>query len=170
MLTQTDIEKYFTAEKQTALAFIITGCVLLVFAVICWLALKTPAWKGAAIPAVAVGLLVIIAGYTVYNRSDEQRISNVYALSMNPDQLQQRELPRIEAVNKQFRYIHIAECILLLTGSIIIAANRNKPESSFWFGFGGALTLLTIILLVTDIFAAQRASQYTHQLKSLLQQ
>ena len=85
MLTRADIEKYFLAEKQTGLIFIVIGVVAILLAIGFFFYWKTSLFKGMAIPLLIFGLLEAIAGYTIYNRSDKQRIDNVYAFDMNPE-------------------------------------------------------------------------------------
>ena len=102
MLTKSDIEKYFIAEKQESLLFLIIGIIAIICAIVFILFLKNNFWRGAAVPLIIVGLIQCIVGFTVYNRSDKDRASNVYAFDMNPQQLKQKELPRMKAVNKNF--------------------------------------------------------------------
>src|SRR5437762_4412597 len=98
MFSKQDIEKYFLAEKQLGLLFIVVGAVAIVLAIIFFFLLKTSFYKGAAIPLLVIGLIQLIAGTTVYKRSDNDRIRNVYAYDMNPGQLKNEELPRMQAV------------------------------------------------------------------------
>ncbi len=93
MFSKTDIEKYFIAEKQESILFLLIGIAAVAVSLIFFFALKTGFYKGAAIPLVVVGLLGIV-GYSVYKRSDGNRIRNVYAHDMNPSELKQKELPR----------------------------------------------------------------------------
>ena len=102
MITKTDIEKYFIAEKQESLLFIGIGIAAIILAALGLFLWKTQCWKGAAVPLVAIALLQIIVGYTVYSRSDDQRIDAVYKLDMNPQELIHKEIPRMETVNKNF--------------------------------------------------------------------
>lgn len=169
MLTQTDIEKYFTTEKQVALAFMITGAVLIVLAIIAWL-LKTPLAKGMAVPAAVLGIILLLICAGVHKRTDELRISTVYAFTMNPGDLQTRELPRMQAVNSRFVWIKLAEAALIAAGIVMITLYRNQPQQQFWCGFGLALATIVTILLIADIFAAHRAAQYTRQIQNFLKQ
>lgn len=169
MLTRTDIEKYFTWEKHTALAFLITGVVLLAGAVLCWLFSKQPFWKGAALPALITGFVLISACYPVYKKNDEQRISHVYALDMNPDLLTQKELPRMQAAAAKLKWLRIAEAVLVATGIALLLLYRLQPGKAFWCGLGCSLAIMAAVLLVTDTFAAQRLARYTRQLHTLSQ-
>jgi hypothetical protein len=166
MLTKTLIEKYFLAEKQESLLFISIGIIAILLAILGWLYFKTAFWKGASIPFLAIALLQIIVGYTVYARSDEQRVDMVYSLDMNPDQLTKVELPRMEVVNKNFVIYRWIEIVLVLVGMGLYVYFRENTPQEFWKGFGFALCLQAILMLGADYFAEQRAHEYTAALSS----
>src|SRR5271170_5936413 len=102
MFTKADIEKYFLAEKQESLAFLVVRIIAILLAAGFFFLWKTNFAKGAAVPLLIIGLIQVVVGYTVYARSDNQRIDNVYACDMNPNKLKKDELPRIKRVNKDF--------------------------------------------------------------------
>ena len=113
MFTKTDIEKYFNAEKSESLLFLIVGIIAVLLSVIFFFFMKSNIsfFKGAAGPLLLIGLIQGVVGYTVYKRSDEDRKRNVYAYGMNPAQLKDPEIPRMEAVMKNFviyRWVEIA--------------------------------------------------------------
>jgi hypothetical protein len=166
MLTKTLIEKYFLAEKQESLLFISIGIIAILLAILGWLYFKTAFWKGASIPFLAIALLQIIVGYTVYSRSDEQRVDMVYSLDMNPDQLTKVELPRMEVVNKNFVIYRWIEIVLVLAGMGLYVYFRENTPQEFWKGFGFALCLQALLMLGADYFAEQRAHEYTAALSS----
>ncbi len=166
MLTKTLIEKYFLAEKQESLLFISIGIIAILLAILGWLYFKTAFWKGASIPFLAIALLQIIVGYTVYARSDEQRVDMVYSLDMNPDQLTKVELPRMEVVNKNFVIYRWIEIVLVLAGMGLYVYFRENTPQEFWKGFGFALCLQALLMLGADYFAEQRAHEYTAALSS----
>ncbi|MFT3932508.1 MAG: hypothetical protein QM726_02740 [Chitinophagaceae bacterium] len=168
MFTKQDIEKYFLAEKQLGLIFVIVGAVAVVLAVIFLLALKTNFYKGAAIPLIVLGLLQLIAGFTVYKRSDEDRIRNVYAYDMNPGQLKSEELPRIQNVVKKFAAIKWVEIILMVAGVFLLLYFRSDETKAFWVGLGITLALMTTITFIADYTAEKRAVLYKNGLESFL--
>lgn len=100
MLTKTDIEKYFTAEKQESIVFLVLGIIAIATAIIFLFFIKNNCSRGAAIPALVIGLMMAIVGYTIYTRSDTDRIRVVYAYDMNPQELTTKELPRMQVVKK----------------------------------------------------------------------
>jgi len=116
MFTKTDIERYFTGEKQESLVFLFSGIAGILLAVVFFFFLKTSFYKGAAIPLLVLGLLLGTVGYIVYKRSDGDRIRNVYDYDMNPSQLKNIELPRMKTVMKNFVIYRWVEIALVLTG------------------------------------------------------
>lgn len=166
----TFIHKYFLAEKQESLLFLIVGIVAVIIAVVFFFFMQSnPSFfKGAAIPLVAIGLLQTIVGYTVFARSDKQRVEVAYKMGMdNSGFVQMEELPRMQAVNKNFvlyRYIEIA---LFLTGLVFIFLFKGKVDKAFWLGLGVTLTIQSLIMLGADYFAERRALEYTRQITSL---
>ena len=165
MLTKNDIEKYFTAEKSESGLFIMMGIAAVLMALFFLFYFKSNWYKGAAIPLMVVGLMHLVVGSIVYNRSDKDRLRNVYAYDMKPGELQTKEIPRMEEVNKNFviyRYIEIA---LILSGLALFIFFKSHPDKTFWVGLGVALALEAAVSLSADYFAEKRAIVYTRQLK-----
>jgi len=161
MFTKQDIERYFIAEKQESLVFLIIGCLAIVLALVAWFYGRTSFFRGAAIPLLLVGLIQGIVGFTVYRRSDDDRVRNVYAFDMNPGQLRTEELSRMEKVNKNFDIYFGIEVALAFIGVGLVIYFRRKPDLVFWYGFGVALALQAVIMLTADYFAEKRADKYT---------
>jgi hypothetical protein len=168
MLTKNDIEKYFAAEKSESGLFIVMGIAAVLMALFFFFYCKSNWYKGAAIPLIVVGLMHLVVGSVVYSRSDKDRLRNVYAYDMNPGELQIKEIPRMEKVNKNFviyRYIEIA---LLLSGLGLFFYFKSYTDKSFWVGLGVALALEAAVSLSADYFAEKRAKVYTRQLKEFV--
>jgi uncharacterized membrane protein len=157
------------AEKQESLLFLIIGIVALILAVTFFFFLKTNFFKGAALPLVLIGLIQIAVGYTVYRRSDEDRIKNVYAYDMNPGQLKNEELPRMRTVNKNFVIYRWVEIACILGGAFLIFYHKTNPEKVFWYGLGLALVIQATVMLGADYFAEKRALQYSQGIESLFE-
>ena len=170
MFTTSDIEKYFNGEKQESLLFIVIGIAGIVAAIIFFFALKNNFYKGAAIPLLLVGLLMGIVGFTVYKRSDADRIRNVYAYGMNPSELKHKELPRMTTVMKNFVNYRYAEIILALAGIILFFYFKENIDKTFWKGFGVTLAIMALIALTADYFAEKRGAVYLKGLESFIQQ
>jgi hypothetical protein len=134
MLTKTDIEKYFIAEKQESLVFLVIGIIAVLLALIFYFVAKTQICRGAALPLLILGLIQAVAGYTVYVRSDDQRVSQVYAYDMNPDQLKTIELTRMRKVKTNFGIYRWIEIALSLRASLIILFRNQAEKCSGWNG------------------------------------
>ena len=165
MLTKSDIEKYFIAEKQESLVFLIIGIVAIVLALILYFMVKTQVCRGLAVPLLVLGVMQAIAGYSVYVKSDDQRISQVYAYDMNPDQLKSTELTRMRKVRTNFTLYRWIEIGLFVAGLIAVIWFRNDAGNSFWLGFGISLTMMAAELFIADFIAGKRAAYYTSQLE-----
>ena len=169
MFTKADIEKYFVAEKQESLLFMLIGVAGIITAIIFFFFLKTNFYKGAAIPFLLISLLLGLVGYTVYKRSDEDRKQNVYAYDMNPSQLKDKELPRMKTVMKNFVLYRYMELFLLLTGVALYIYFIRDISHDFWRGFGLALAIMAALALAADFFAEKRGKAYTKGIESFIQ-
>ena len=165
MFTKTDIEKYFTVEKSESLLFVIIGIAAIVLAVIFFFFLKTNFYKGIAVPFLLIGLIQLTVGFVVYKRCDDDRKRNVYAYDSNPSQLKNKEIPRMEKVNKNFVLYRWIEIVLILAGLVLIFLYRSNTERSFWYGLGIGLAIQAAIMLGADYFAEARAMVYTKGLQ-----
>jgi hypothetical protein len=165
MLNKAEIEKYFLAEKQESLVFLIIGIIAITLALIFYIAVKSPAFKGAALPLLILGLIQAMAGYAVFARSDDQRVSQVYAYDMNPDQLKTTELTRMRKVKTNFLIYRWVEIGFIIAGLILIIIFRNDLEKYFWLGFGITLALMAAEIFTADWIAEKRAVYYTNLLE-----
>jgi hypothetical protein len=168
MFTKTDIEKYFNAEKSESWVFMAIGIIGIIAAIIFFFFIKTNFYKGAAVPLLLVGLLLGIVGYTVYKRSDGDRTRNVYAYDMNPGELKEKELPRMEAVMKNFIIYRYTEIALALIGIGLFFYFKNNIDKEFWKGFGLTLTVMALLALSADYFAETRGKIYIDGIKSFV--
>ncbi|MBC7850765.1 MAG: hypothetical protein H7Y31_13575 [Chitinophagaceae bacterium] len=166
----TFVHKYFLGEKQATMIFMIVGCVAIILSVIFYFVVKSnPSFfKGAAIPLFIIGLLIAIAGFVVYQRTDTQRLDVSYNMGLSlKGYTANRELPRMKNVMRNFvvyRYIQIA-CILIGIGLFIYF--RNNTQQVFWKGFGLTLAIMALVTFVGDYNASVRGTHYTKQLEEI---
>jgi drug/metabolite transporter (DMT)-like permease len=166
MFSKADIEKYFIAEKSAGGLFITIGLIAIVIAIIFFFFLKTDFYKGTSIPLIVIGLLSGIVGYTVYAKSDSDRMQNVYAFDMNPSELKQKEIPRMQNVKKSFKIILWVELILAAAGMGLYIYFIRDIRYDFWRGLGLGLAIMALIALAMDYFADKRARTYLNGLNS----
>lgn len=167
----TFVHKYFIGEKQESLLFLVIGMIAIIGAIVFYFFIKThPAcFKGAAIPLLAIGLIQVIVGYTVYSRSDKQRMDVAYNLGTEPvAYAKSTELPRMEKVMKNFVIYRWTEIALALMGIGLFVYFRTNPEKEFWKGLGIALAIQALLMLGADMFAEKRGKTYTTELNKLL--
>ena len=174
MLEQRDfsfIHKYFLAEKQESLLFLIVGIAAIALAVVFYFFIKiNPSFfKGAAIPLVAIGIIQCIVGYTVYARSDRQRMDIAYNIGVEPTSFTRTtELPRMENVMKNFAIYRYVEILLALAGLGLFLYFRNDETKMLWKGLGLALAIQALLMLGADYFAEKRGDVYSKELNGLL--
>lgn len=168
MFTKPDIEKYFNAEKAESFLFMGVGIAGIVLALVFWFYIKTDFYKGTAVPLVLVGLLLGVVGFTVHKRSDSDRIRNVYAYDMNPAELKEKEIPRMEVVMKNFVIYRYTEIALALIGIGLFIFFQNEPEKKFWSGLGVGLCIMAVLALGADYFAEKRGHVYMNGLKEYI--
>lgn len=176
MLTKNAIEQYFTAERNESLLFVIIGLISISLSVFGYFFYKTQAWKGAAIPLIVIGFIQLAVGYTVYKRSDDDRMRLIYAYDMNPNEIKKSELPRMNIVNKNFVTYRIVQIVLMIAGFLMIFYNsffalpeyKQANDYSFSHGLGIALVIQAIIMLGSDFFAERRALKYTKELQNFV--
>lgn len=164
-MNKANIEKYFMAEKNESVIFMMIGVIAIIIALVGLFYIKTSLFKGASIPLIAIALIQLVVGYTVYSRSDDQRKEMVYCFDMNQEKLKTTEKQRMEVVNKNFIYYRWIEIALLITGLIVFF--YNNTNKNFWFGLGLALFIQSSLMLVADYFAEKRGKVYYQQIKSL---
>ena len=158
---------YFRGEKLEALWFIIPiGILLMVFGVV---ALKAErggfAW-GIAIPCFIFGLILIGTGTGVGLRTAGQIAEIEKGFNETPAAMVEKELPRMEKVNANFRLTFIAFGIVAALGLLI--HYLCGPE--WGRGFGAVLILAASIGLLIDGFAERRAIPYTSALEEISMQ
>ena len=70
------------------------------------------------------------------------------AYERNPRKLREKEFPRMEKVMRSFRLYRLVEVGLLVAGAGLYIYFIRDFRHDFWRGFGFALALMAIVLLV----------------------
>lgn len=164
-MTISDIVKYFQAEKNESLIFVLIGVIAIVVSCYGLFVMRTDFFKGLAYPLLAVALIQLVVGGSVYLRSpgDIERVSK--QLQEEPTKIKTEELPRMEVVNKNFVIYRYVEIALAVIGILLCVFLRGNP---FWFGIGTGLTIQALLMLGADYFAEQRALHYTELIQSFI--
>jgi hypothetical protein len=168
MFSKSDIEKYFSAEKQGSLIFLIVGAIAIALALYFFFSNKTQVYKGAAIPIILIGVIFMLVGFSVQRKSDSDRIRNVYAFDMKPVEFKEVELPRMQKLLDDMAIYRWIEIGLFVTGVLIFLFLRKKPDLSFWSGLGLSLAIMALLAHGLDFMAKKPAIGYTQKIESFV--
>ena len=153
---------YFAAEKAESWLFILAGVVAVGVAV--WLLVTGHSYRGMAYPLIAVGLIQLVVGGTVAFRTDAQVAALTQQLATSPSAFQRAEVPRMEAVMRNFEIYKLVEVGLLLVGVGLAYAFRRKE---LLYGVGVGLVMQASLMLVLDLFAEKRGDDYLAAVRAL---
>ena len=156
------------AEKQESLVFVSIGIAAVLVAVYFLFINQSTFGKGLSIPLIIIAAIQITVGITVYRRSDQQRIDNVYCYDLDPAKLRSEEVPRMTVVMKNFTVFRWVEIALLLAGLALVVFFRAEATNSFWFGIGLGLAVQAALMLGADFFAERRGQVYLDGLRAFL--
>ncbi len=173
MLDLTDfsfIHRYFSAEKQESLLFLFLGIVSIGLALVFFIFIKTnPSFfRGAAIPLLAIGLIQLTVGYTVYARSDKQRLDIAYQAGTDPHYIIGTEMPRMKTVMNNFVIYRYTEMALALAGLALFLFFYNSTGMLFWKGLGCTLAIQALLMLGADYVAEKRGKTYKQGLENFI--
>lgn len=149
------MSSYFAAEKQESLIFIAVG--LLAIGISAWLWMNGHRLKSMAYPLVAIALMQMVVGASVYLRTDTQLSTLSVQLKANPAALKAQETTRMQTVMKNFSIYKAVEMLLLVIGVGLIATLQRHDMAA---GIGVGLVLQAAFTLTLDIFAEARGADY----------
>jgi hypothetical protein len=156
------MSSYFSAEKQESLIFIAVG--LLAIGISAWLWMNGHRLKFMAYPLVAIALMQIAVGGSVYLRTDTQLSTLGAQLKASPAALKTEETTRMQTVMKNFSIYKAVEMLLLIVGVGMIAFLQRHDMAA---GIGIGLVLQAALTLTLDIFAEARGADYLSALRSI---
>jgi hypothetical protein len=156
------MSSYFSAEKQESLIFVAVG--LLAIGISVWLWMSGHRLKSMAYPLVAIALMQIVVGASVYLRTDTQLSTLSVQLNMHPSALKAEETSRMQTVMKNFSIYKAVEMVLLIIGIGMIAFLQRHDLVA---GIGVGLVLQAAFTLTLDIFAEARGTDYLSALHSI---
>jgi hypothetical protein len=158
------IKNYFTAEKHESVLFVLVGISAVILALYFLLKLKQPFYNGMAYAFIAIALIQVGVGTSVWLRSakDIERVSNM--VRNNTSKIETEEIPRMNVVMKNFILYRWVEIALMLIGLIAFFC---LPSDTFWKGLGLGLFIQAAFMLLLDYFAESRGKVYLEFLKSI---
>ncbi len=153
---------YFKAEKRESLLFMAVGFAAIAASVFLW---RTGSpWRGMAWPLVAIALIQIVVGSTVYFRTDVQALGLHRQLAADPAAYRVAELPRMEAVRRSFNLYKGIEITLLVLG---VAGYFCFREKQMLFAVSHGLMLQSALMLAFDLIAESRTDVYLDHIRRL---
>lgn len=156
-----EMTSYLEAEKLESLLFIVAG--VLAIALAAWLWTSGHRLKTMAYPLVAVALIQLVVGSTVFLRTDAQIATLSRQLNDTPIQFRTEEKQRMEVVMKNFTVYRYVELALLVLAMGLLAWKRDSDVLS---GIAIGLLLQSGVMLTLDIFAETRGADYIHAIRT----
>ncbi|WP_309640968.1 hypothetical protein [Flavobacterium sp.] len=157
---------YFKAEKKDSIYAIFLGLFSVVLT-ICFLIKGHPFYNGMSYAFIAIGLIQLVAGTTVYLRSDMDIVSIDYFIHKDMNIIKEKEIPRMELIMKNFAVYRKAAIVCITLGLLLWLCCQPLTLGK---GIGIGLTIQSTIMLILDYLAEQRGKVYLNFLQSLLNQ
>lgn len=158
------VHKYFLGERLQCSAGIVLAlaCIVLAF----WLRSNHTSdfYRGCFYPFIIIPffLLLICTGVIIRTGKDIARVDQF--IGSEPEKINSQEIPRMEKVMQNFRWIKIIELILMVTGALIFII---YPKDSLLSGIGMGLLMQALMMYGFDHFAEARGKIYWEFLKSV---
>jgi drug/metabolite transporter (DMT)-like permease len=168
MLNKTEIERYFTSEKQIGILFLVIGVLAFGAALFFFFSNKTTFYKGFSIPVILFSLVFLYAGFSLSRNADTLKIKNIYAFDMKPNEIGEKELPRMQKLLKDLAVYRLIEIGSLVAGVLILLIFRSKPDMSGYYGFGVALAITAIVAHGLDFVAKKNARDYAAKVEAFV--
>jgi hypothetical protein len=139
------VEKYFGAEKAESFLFVLVGLVAITLAVYFFAKLKQPFYNGIAYPLIAIALIQITVGGSVYLRSSKDIARVNQMIQIDKTRIQTEEIPRMKIVMNNFVFYRWIEIV---------------KSATMWKGVGLGLVIQSALMLLLDFFAESRGREY----------
>lgn len=159
------IEKYFKAEQNESVLFVMVGIVAVAIAMYFLIKIKHPIYTGLAYPLIAIALIQIVVGCMVYLRSPKDIVRVNEIIQTDKARIHTEEIPRMEEVMKNFNTYKWIEISFILVG-IVMFFYFKQP--SMLKGIGLGLFIQAGFLLLLDFFAERRGTIYLEYLNTIL--
>ena len=160
MLTQAEIQHYYSAFKYAQLFLIFLGIISLIIAVIFYFRLKTPGHKGFALPLFVSALLFCTAGYGNYTSVRPLSIRAAYNYDMHPELFKTKELSRITELQKRLTVLTDVNAVIIVLSMLLFFYFRKKRDSDYYKGAAASLFLMATISTAIYFIILQNARSY----------
>jgi uncharacterized membrane protein len=120
--------------------------------------------KAMAFPLVAIALIQVVVGVSVYFRTDAQLAQLRQQYQAAPAELKRAETSRMQVVMKNFTLYKWIEVALLSVGVLLIVFLQRHDIAA---AIGGGLVLQAAFMLCLDLFAEARGQDYLKLLNAL---
>ena len=155
---------YFKAEKKASIYCIVVG--LFSIALTIYFLLKgQPFYNGLSYALISVGLIQLIAGATIYFRSDMDVARVDYFIQKDFDIIKEKEIPRMDFQLKNLAIYRKVEIIFFVLGLMLWFSCKSLTLGK---GIGIGLTIQSLIMFIFDYLAEQRGKVYFNFLKSIM--
>jgi hypothetical protein len=151
------VEKYFGAEKAESFLFALVGLVAITLAVYFFAKLKQPFYNGIAYPLIAIALIQITVGGSVYLRSSKDIARVNQMIQIDKTRILTEEIPRMKIVMNNFVFYRWIEIVLVLIGLALLFSFKS---ATMWKGVGLGLVIQSALMLLLDFFAESRGREY----------
>lgn len=158
------VTQYFSEEKKESLFFIGLGFIACLTAIFYLVVKREPFYNGISYAFIAIGLIQLVVGISVYMRCDYDTARVLHFLEKEIKNIKDYEIPRMELVMKNFFIYRWVEIALILIGLILFLSFEAK---TIGLGIGIGLFIQASITLFLDYLAEKRGLIYLDYLRSL---
>jgi archaellum biogenesis protein FlaJ (TadC family) len=157
------IDNYFSGEKKESVWIFLIGMAAMLAGMVCLLFMPGSFCKGLSVPLLAVSVIQITVGITIYCRTpgDVKRVKSFFE---EKEKFQLTEIPRMEKVMRSFIIYKWVEILLMGTGIILVLASTE----SFLAGMGVGLLVQSSLMLAADMLAQRRGRKYLSGLQTVV--
>ena len=153
---------YFAAEKNEAALFMLIGVAAIALSI--YLCISGNAYRTIAFPLVAIALIQLVVGGSVFFRTDGQVDALTQEYEASVAAYTEAEIERMEPVMNNFQIYKSIEIVLLLSGIILSFLFRQNMT---WYAIAIGLIAQSAIMLILDLFAEKRGDMYLEFLRQL---
>jgi hypothetical protein len=156
---------YFGGEKRESVLFLAAGLIAIGGAAVLWLG--DGPYRAMSFPLVAVALIQLVVGGTVFFRTNAQAKDLHARLARDPRDFTALEIPRMEKVMRSFRLYKAIEIALLIAGIAGLVGALTSPRPTV-YAVSLGLMLEAGLMLVFDVFAERRGRRYLEAVRRLV--